>query len=313
MGAHVLFDSKVDRTVELCGLCAQPMAISGCVFYLRKSKGSTGTLQVDPTRSICPNLVSFAYQPAATFTPNAPCTNVPIPCPLCSVTDVAGTRMPAVWRYSMEAHLRSRHSTSQLLLHLISSHAIPTNESDTMKSHIWSRRFVKSRRSRKVYQPPKLVISDAHRSSNLQDDEPPAPDKSDHSDTDAEPMSEPATRPPSSLASPEPQNVDELDVDVNDPAYDPQLDGPEFTDNAVVTQTGRKSRKRDLRTLLGDCECGMPVTEKEIEDGVTIECSVNGCETGQVCSIFCFSDYSSWKCPVHSRVKRGGKRQRKTR
>jgi hypothetical protein len=89
VGTHILFDSTVSHLSETCGFCLQ--SGSTCVFYLYKGKGSGSGPQVDLIRSRCPNLIKLSYQSASTSTDSAPCSNVPIPCPLCPTKD------PAIW------------------------------------------------------------------------------------------------------------------------------------------------------------------------------------------------------------------------
>jgi hypothetical protein len=104
VGTHILFDSTISHLSETCGFCLQ--SGSTCVFYLRKGRGSGSGPQVDLIRSRCLNLVKFSYQSASTSTDSAPCSNVPIPCPLCPAKD------PAIWRYNMKTHFHNHHPTA---------------------------------------------------------------------------------------------------------------------------------------------------------------------------------------------------------
>src|SRR6266545_5646636 len=85
------------------GLCLRPAP--NCVFYLRKGKGAGSSCQVDDRKSRCPNLRRFAYASAATEALNAPCTNVPIVCPLCPSSGAA------IWKYNAGIHFSKHHPT----------------------------------------------------------------------------------------------------------------------------------------------------------------------------------------------------------
>jgi hypothetical protein len=102
VATHLLFDTTLDTSRELCGLCMRESPL--CVFYLRKGKGAGSAPQIDLRTSRCPNLTGkFLYAAAATERTNSPCTNVPIVCPLCPSTS------PTVWKYSMKSHLARNH------------------------------------------------------------------------------------------------------------------------------------------------------------------------------------------------------------
>ncbi|KAF6750128.1 hypothetical protein DFP72DRAFT_1139753, partial [Ephemerocybe angulata] len=102
VGAHTLFDSTLDRLEEPCGLCLLPSKL--CRYVVVKGKGSKASLHVDWERSSgCARAVSFSYKWAAEYTDNSPCTNVPLPCPLCPKSK------PAVWRYNLRLHLERVH------------------------------------------------------------------------------------------------------------------------------------------------------------------------------------------------------------
>ncbi|EIW78967.1 hypothetical protein CONPUDRAFT_91326 [Coniophora puteana RWD-64-598 SS2] len=309
----------MDRTVEVCGFCLQPTAQSGCVVYLRPTRGSaSSTFQVDDTRSLCPNLVSFAYHSAATASESAPCTNVPLACPICSPTNKMAVRNPAIWRYSMVAHLRIHHASSQLLSHLTAKFTIPPDEIDNMRTLVWARRFTKSRKSRKVYHAPTLAISDAHRTSKFASNE-------DISETsaaaDEQELSDVHAEDPDVMAASTSRNHDTHSGTLSDiedgpaeSALDISLDAPEFVENDVITRAGRKSRKRDLNAMLRTCDCDKVVTQNEINDGVAIRCKYDRCETGWFHLTCMYLDCieTDWRCPSHARptkrAKRGGKK-----
>jgi hypothetical protein len=98
VGAHILYDRTIDRSLEPCGLCLRPSPT--CVFHL--TKASNG-IQVDFKKSTCTSLAKFKYKAASTSSDSSPCSNVPIRCPIC-LND-----KHAVWRYNLHAHLKSRH------------------------------------------------------------------------------------------------------------------------------------------------------------------------------------------------------------
>ena len=51
IGAHLLFDTSLDASLEqeLCGLCFRPSPL--CIFYLRKGPGAGASQQVDIKKS----------------------------------------------------------------------------------------------------------------------------------------------------------------------------------------------------------------------------------------------------------------------
>ncbi|KAJ3525352.1 hypothetical protein NMY22_g10613 [Coprinellus aureogranulatus] len=52
------------------------------------------------------------YSSAAKYSKSSPCTNVPIPCTLCSSTSDSGTVstvVPTVWKYNLQGHLNAHH------------------------------------------------------------------------------------------------------------------------------------------------------------------------------------------------------------
>src|ERR1700690_570111 len=107
IGAHLLYDSKVDRASSPCGLCLRPSPM--CQFFLKKGKGAKGSIKLNTAMSKgCPNLIKFSYSIAEKSTKSSPCSNVPIPCPLCSKSD------PAVWLYNMGHHMKHLHLLAQV-------------------------------------------------------------------------------------------------------------------------------------------------------------------------------------------------------
>ena len=122
IGAHLLFDTSLNASLEqeLCGLCFHPSPL--CIFYLRKGKGAGASQQVDIKKSRCPNLIKgFSYQSAAMESTSSPCTNVSLICPLCPSTS------GAIWKYNcitcqhiseIVTHLHCRDHTHRCLLFL---------------------------------------------------------------------------------------------------------------------------------------------------------------------------------------------------
>lgn len=157
MGAHVLFDdSKVDKKTEPCGFCLRPAPL--CVFYLRKTGGSKGGVQIDlKTSRGCFNVSKIAYKSAAASVPNAPCSNVPIACPLCKKSD------PAVWKYNFETHLKKVHPKSASNPRLLELGMISAAERAGMKI-IFAARNTARKKGKGKSTSKSLVISEAHSS-----------------------------------------------------------------------------------------------------------------------------------------------------
>ncbi|KAG6905363.1 hypothetical protein DXG01_003230 [Tephrocybe rancida] len=110
IGAHVLYDKTIQHKEEPCGLCLQAALL--CKIYLTKGKGANSTLKIDKPRSSgCTNLISFTYAVAAQSKPSSPCSNVPLPCPLCPKT------APSIWRYNWKAHFENTHPHATYLLY----------------------------------------------------------------------------------------------------------------------------------------------------------------------------------------------------
>ncbi|KAF8148807.1 hypothetical protein B0H34DRAFT_827968 [Crassisporium funariophilum] len=138
VGAHILKDPGIDRSVELCGLCLRPSPL--CQFYIGKGKGSKGKPKVNYalTRGCIMN-VKFTYKIAATSLPASPCSNVPIQCP---------------------THFEQNHR--QLMSRYEDLWTLSNFESSEM-GKIWAKRAtVLIKRTRKSKLPP-LVISEDHR------------------------------------------------------------------------------------------------------------------------------------------------------
>ncbi|KAF8170125.1 hypothetical protein BJ912DRAFT_837309, partial [Pholiota molesta] len=102
IGAHILYDSAVLRSMPLCGLCLRPSPM--CEFFLTKGKGAQGNLQIDQKKSQgCQINTTYSYGVASESTKSLPCSNVPISCPKCKKKD------PAVWQYFLKNHFEEKH------------------------------------------------------------------------------------------------------------------------------------------------------------------------------------------------------------
>ncbi|KAG6835458.1 hypothetical protein H0H93_001265, partial [Arthromyces matolae] len=155
MSAHILFDSKIARSQEPCGLCLRPSP--SCTFHLRRSKGSEGGDQINYKKSHCANLLTFSYSVAAQSSTSSPSSNVPLHCPVCPPGS------PAVWRYNLLAHRRIRHPTIPIdRFELLST--ITHAEKEALEI-VWDRRYI-ARKTRKTSKgkTPTLRISEAHSS-----------------------------------------------------------------------------------------------------------------------------------------------------
>ncbi|KAI0296797.1 hypothetical protein BC826DRAFT_1090964 [Russula brevipes] len=154
MGAHLLFDRKLNTSEERCGLCLQTASM--CQVYLKKGRGSAGNVSVDRDKSTCPNLVRFNYKNAATSSEVSPCSNVPINCPLCPL------HSPAVWTYSLRAHFQGRHRLTSTA-HFPIQVELSQSEKDGMR-RVWKARFKQRKSYHKKHCNSPLAISEAHRS-----------------------------------------------------------------------------------------------------------------------------------------------------
>ncbi len=156
VATHLLFDSTLDTTKELCGLCMRPLPL--CVFYLQKGKGVGSAPQIDARMSRCPNFTGkLSYLAAATERANSPCTNVPITCPLCPSTSTA------IWKYNMKTHLAQLHPSAKGG-GLLKAYVISNSEKAALKI-LWEKRYMTScRRRRHNTASNPLAISEVHSS-----------------------------------------------------------------------------------------------------------------------------------------------------
>ncbi|KAH9048208.1 hypothetical protein EDB84DRAFT_1262640 [Lactarius hengduanensis] len=154
MGAHILHNGMLDSSEELCGLCLRPAQM--CQFYLRKARGTAGSVLVDRKKSKCVNMTQFNYATASTSSEASPCLNVPMVCPHCPDDS------PAVWKYSLHTHFRERHRIQSPEVFPITV-CLSQSEKDGMRK-IWNSQD-KPQRHRKIKpkNKPSLAISEAHR------------------------------------------------------------------------------------------------------------------------------------------------------
>ncbi|THU80279.1 hypothetical protein K435DRAFT_695989, partial [Dendrothele bispora CBS 962.96] len=103
MAAHILFDLvRLQPTTEPCGLCLCPAP--QCQMVLRNIRGADRGQSIDHQRSSCPNLKQdqrSSYARAAESTEASPCSNVPLPCPLCN---------RIIWHYNLALHFQNSHN-----------------------------------------------------------------------------------------------------------------------------------------------------------------------------------------------------------
>ncbi|KAF9455979.1 hypothetical protein BDZ94DRAFT_1302808 [Collybia nuda] len=155
IGAHILYDVKVDRAAEPCGLCLQPS--SKCQFVLVKGKGAKGGLRIKSVSpKPCANMLNFAYGVAVKSTTSLPCSNVPIKCPLCSYD------APAIWHYNMKNHFTRAHPSAEPSKYK-TLWTLDNFEKEEMKK-VWAARLKVPVKQNKKPNTPALVISQVHSS-----------------------------------------------------------------------------------------------------------------------------------------------------
>ncbi|EIW85306.1 hypothetical protein CONPUDRAFT_70145 [Coniophora puteana RWD-64-598 SS2] len=271
--------AKADN-VDFCNHCWP-------VFKLDHSNGPH-LLKHMGSHILCDNLldgsegipVAFNYQMAATAGNSTPCTNVPMPCSTCAATWPAEVVKLVVWHYSMVAYIHTQHVTSSLAPPLLTSFQISKDECGMVHKLIQSKGFAKAQRSRKVYQAPKLRVSDAHCASQITM----LAEELEEAEDDAEVPVDPEAGDNNCLPMPVVDNktgapVDNATADMLGEDDGTALDGPKFVDNTVVSHAGRKSCKHDIGALLRVCKYDMEITQKEKDNGVAIKCSDSYCDT----------------------------------
>jgi hypothetical protein len=152
IAAHILFDPKVDRSTQPCGLCLRPSP--ACTFYLKKTKGAK-TFQVDKHKSTCANFISYNYATAEVSSQSSPASNVPLRCPLCTAS------APAIWRYNLDYHIRTVHPAATPAAH---EDLWKLDDDETAKlKEIWEKRY-KMKKTRTGKGTTEFRVSEAHSS-----------------------------------------------------------------------------------------------------------------------------------------------------
>lgn len=155
IGAHILHDKSLNRNDELCGLYLQPSLI--CKYFVLPPHGTKGSHRIDQQRSEgCTRMLKFSHGKAEVSSDSAPCSNVPIHCPIC------GKSKPAMWRYNLEGHLKTKHSDKAANQHS-SLWAISQGERVAM-NHVWVNRQPETTKRNRKSNAPALVVSDVHTS-----------------------------------------------------------------------------------------------------------------------------------------------------
>jgi hypothetical protein len=105
---HILHDNALKTVANPCGFCLAPGSL--CSVRLKKGQGRKAGMQIDLQNSRCQhnNQVKLSLNSFAKSTDASPCTNIPIMCPLCPAAS------DAVWKYNLEAHLKTVHSTANI-------------------------------------------------------------------------------------------------------------------------------------------------------------------------------------------------------
>ncbi len=116
--AHIA-NGRMQKTLLPCGLCLSPAP--QCQFYLT---GTGDKTQIDRKRThgcqVFNSLTTrgFKYAVAAKSTASSPCSNVPIPCRICSRSDQGlNKKAPAIWKYTAREHYKTKHKNVDLKLY----------------------------------------------------------------------------------------------------------------------------------------------------------------------------------------------------
>ncbi|KAF8187410.1 hypothetical protein K438DRAFT_1677498 [Mycena galopus ATCC 62051] len=233
IGAHILYDSTVDRSTQPCGFCCRPFAI--CHFALKKTADGM-TVKMDASKG-CTNFVKkFNYGVAAKSTTSSPCSNVPLRCPECDTTD------PSIWRYNLKKHLLHDHPHTPISKH---AHLWELTESESMAMRaVWEKLQVPRKKKGTKKSKATLKISAAHSSrlalideqdeleseddSFINDSTIPTPDQSDEDDvleqlSDAEDLDHAHATPFVELRPPSPLEY----IPGSDLPHNPAVEGEE--------------------------------------------------------------------------------------
>ncbi|KAJ7172778.1 hypothetical protein C8R43DRAFT_819735, partial [Mycena crocata] len=154
-GAHILFDPKVPRADQPCGLCLRPFPL--CQFFLSRGSGTDSTRQIDWKRSTCLRPLTFSMAAAQKWSETSPCTNYLVPCPLqCG---------HGIWTYNLEAHLRSVRHGLQTLANINMGYIMAPRELELMRTVFDGRQNYPRPRPLKGKKKTALVESAAHSST----------------------------------------------------------------------------------------------------------------------------------------------------
>ena len=150
MGAHILHDERMKNANRPCSLCLSRGA--SCIIRFTKGRNP----QVDVKNLTCPNIFPIRLKSAAKFSPNSPCTNVLLQCPLCPADS-----LERIWKYNMQAHISShKDANPDLHKHLF---GLAENERTLMKAVF----LTKPQKSKnKSHAPTKLTLSEVHSTRN---------------------------------------------------------------------------------------------------------------------------------------------------
>ncbi|KAF8330036.1 uncharacterized protein EI90DRAFT_2996770 [Cantharellus anzutake] len=286
IAAHILYDPKVDRSCEPCGLCLLPNPL--CKFVLKRSKGAPA---IDFTKSSCPRITKFSYGPASTASSTNPCSNVPLKCPRCPKDS------SAVWKYNMEAHYHSKHYP----IRPSSEFQVTDFEAEGLKV-VWNGRHTANRAEmrRRKQLPAHFNISDAHSSRVAL------------RSTDLEAQSKSSQWVPKEDVENMVPNDAQRSPNPGSPTLNnslPPHSTPANSLNAPASTyaSGRPMRRAIKRaTALHVC-CTRQITAEEIADGTTIvQCHRTGCETvwfHRACQGLGSYIPPGWSCGSHEIVR----------
>ncbi|KAK7001931.1 hypothetical protein R3P38DRAFT_3326830 [Favolaschia claudopus] len=313
VGAHILYDPKIDRSLEPCGLCGRPAPL--CSLFLKKSSSGSGALTVDMKSSHgCPNLVKrFSIAAASKSIVSSPCSNAPLICPACTKKE------PAVWRYNMRAHLIRHHPDVPLSKH---AHLWELSDGEKKGMEAAVRKY-KPTLSISAAHSSRLALTNNETSTDIQNDtvESSGSDSSECNSPvsgpqeqedielpDIEPQEDdfpasltvpreslPLANTPNPKYSPD-ETVDAAGIDssnaiprtiVSPPAQDPEAASSVGASSASANEasnpvTTRFGRKRTLRAVgnLELCICGESAKPAEGESILDVaQCRKEGCET----------------------------------
>ena len=151
MGTHILSDARLLGADNPCGLCLNTGQL--CSIFLGQKSGTTS---IDQTKSHCPNIRNLSLKKAEEFTAKQPCTNHPIPCPICP----RGSE--AIWKYNLQSHITTKHPSHNASLHE-KLWALQKDEEVLMKAE-WDKVKRQRLRPSKEIAASKLQISKGHSS-----------------------------------------------------------------------------------------------------------------------------------------------------